>query len=251
MRFKRGQVTIFIIIAIFIVALGTLAYFFYPQIKSTLRAEEKTPQGFIRFCIEDKIKDTVNILSLQGGSVEPEFYFPYNNVSIEYLCYTNENYKTCVVQQPLLKTHIEKEIKENIEDEVNYCFTSLKENYQKRGYDVQLEEGETKVELLPQRIVTTFNKKLTLSKGETERYEKFEVVLNNNLYELIAIANSIIEWEATQGDADVRIYMAYYPNLKVEKNLRDDGTRIYIITDRNTGDKFQFASRSLVYGPEH
>jgi len=75
--------------------------------------------------------------------------------------------------------------------------------------------------------------------------------LNNNLYELIAIANSIIEWEATQGDADVRIYMAYYPNLKVEKNLRDDGTRIYIITDKNTGDKFQFASRSLVYGPEH
>jgi len=152
MRFKRGQVTIFIIIAIFIVALGTLAYFFYPQIKSTLRAEEKTPQGFIRFCIEDKIKDTVNILSLQGGNVEPEFYFTYNNVSIEYLCYTNENYKTCVVQQPLLKTHIEKEIKENIEDEVNYCFTSLKENYQKRGYDVQLEEGETKVELLPQRL---------------------------------------------------------------------------------------------------
>jgi len=43
--------------------------------------------------------------------------------------------------------------------------------------------------------------------------------------------------------------MTYYSDLRVDKNLRDDGTKIYIITDRNTGNKFQFASRSLVFPP--
>lgn len=247
MKFKRGQVTIFIIIAVFIVALGVLIYMFYPQIKTTMRAEEKTPQGFIQFCIEDKIKETVNTLSLQGGSVEPEFYTLYANEKVEYLCYTNEYYRTCVVQQPMLKKHIENEIKKNIKNEAENCFNSLRESYEKKGYDVQLEEGETNVELLPKRIVATFNKKLTLTKGETERHEKFNVVINNNLYELVAIANSIIEWETTLGEADPSIYMTYYRDLKIEKISMPDGSKIYIITDRNIGNKFQFASRSQVW----
>ena len=43
--------------------------------------------------------------------------------------------------------------------------------------------------------------------------------------------------------------MTYYPWLKVEKILRDDGTKIYILTDRNTGDKFEFAVRSVAWPP--
>jgi hypothetical protein len=107
----------------------------------------------------------------------------------------------------------------------------------------------TNVELLPKRVVTSFDYVLTVSRAQTDRYEDFGVILNNNLYELISIANSIIEWEAVSGDVDPKTYMAFYPDLKVEKNLRDDGTYIYILTDRNIGNKFQFASRSLVSLP--
>ena len=108
------------------------------------------------------------------------------------------------------------------------------------------------MELLPKRVVASFNYVLTVSRAQTDRYDSFSVVLNNNLYELISIANSIIEWEVIEGEANPRTYMALYNDfLIVERNHRDDGTNIYVLTDKNTEDKFQFASRSWVFLPGH
>jgi len=75
------------------------------------------------------------------------------------------------------------------------------------------------------------------------------VILNNNLYELVSIVNSILNWEARYGDSETTIYMNYYHDLKVEKKKQSDGSTIYILTDRNTLDKFQFASRSVAWPP--
>ncbi len=243
---KKGQVTIFIIIAIVIVVMGVLIYMFFPQIKTTLGVGVKNPQIFIEECIEEEIEDAVEMVSLQGGSIDPENYILYDNEKVEYLCYTGEYFKLCTIQQPLLKRHIEREIENEIESKVEFCFNSLEESYKKKGYEVNLQEGPTKVELLPQRIVSTFNYDLTLTKEDTEKYDSFSVVLNNNLYELISIANSIIDWEATQGNAEPTIYMVLYSDLKVERKIPED-TKIYILTNKNIGNKFQFASRSLVF----
>jgi len=245
---KRGQVTIFIIIAIIIVSLVLLIYSFYPQIKSTLTGQEKNPSEYIQTCIEEDISDAVDTLSLQGGSISPENTVLYNNSNIEYLCYTTEYYRNCMIQQPLLKRHIETEIKEEISDEVDACFSAMKESYEKKGYTVKLKSGDKKVQLLPNRIISTFNYSLSLTKGESvEDYDSFNVILNNNLYELVAIAGSIINWEATYGDADVTTYMTYYPELKAEKKLISSGNKVYVITERETGNRFQFASRSQVW----
>ncbi len=245
---KRGQVTIFIIVGIIIVATGFLIYSFYPQIKSALGGEEKNPQSYIQFCIQDEIKSAVNELSLQGGSLNPGSYIMFDDSKVEYLCYTNEFYRPCTVQQPMLKQHIELEIKNKIQDDLEFCFNSMKSSYEKKGYDVGLTSGDKRIELLPQRIVGMFNYSLTLTKGEdTQKYDSFVVVLNNNLYELVSISNSIIEWESTYGDAESTVYMSYYHDLKVEKNLRDSGEKIYVLTDRNTGNKFQFAVRSQAW----
>ncbi|MBM3228450.1 hypothetical protein FJZ20_00995 [Candidatus Pacearchaeota archaeon] len=249
MKGKRGQVTIFIIIAILIVGLALFFFLVMPNLNIRTSFDEKNPQAFIQNCLDTKIQDSIEIISLQGGSVHPEHYFEYNDINIQYLCYTNENYKTCLIQKPLLKQNIEFEIENDIREDVVACFNALKENYESRNYNVNLETGRTNVELLPKRVVVSFDYILTVSKGSADRYDSFNVILNNNLYELISIANSIVEWEATVGEADPRLYMTYYPDLKVEKNLRDDGTRIYILTDKNIGNRFQFASRSLVFPP--
>jgi hypothetical protein len=150
----------------------------------------------------------------------------------------------------MLKQHIESEIKGAIESDVSSCFTSLQENYRTDGYSAELKQGATNVELLPKRIVVSFpDYVLTTTKGETARHDAFNVVLNNNLYELTSIANSIIDWEATYGEAETTAYMVYYKDLKVEKHTQQDGTRVYIITDRNIGSTFQFASRSGAWQP--
>lgn len=248
-RNRRGQVTIFIIIAVVIVVIGILIYSFYPEIVTGLGLGTKNPQEFIQSCIEEDIENNIEILSLQGGSLSPEHYILYNNDKIEYICYTGEYYKLCVVQKPMLKEHIESEIKNDLQEKVEACFNSLEESYQKRGYDVNLKKGGINIELLPKRVVSNFNYSLVLTKGETERYDSFRVMLNNNIYELVSIANSILEWEATYGDAETTVYMDYYHDLKVEKKKQSDGTTIYILTDRNTENKFQFASRSVAWPP--
>ena len=71
---NRGQVTIFIIIAILIVALAVLAYLFFPKLKTTVESGTQTPSQYIDTCMRDKISSTIEDISLQGGSVNPEFY---------------------------------------------------------------------------------------------------------------------------------------------------------------------------------
>ena len=247
---KSGQVTMFIIIALVVVAVASLIYFLYPKIKSGFAFEEETPEKFLQTCLEADIKDAVDTLSSQGGSLTPEHYILFNGEKIEYLCYQEEYYKTCVIQQPLLKRHIEEEIKKNIQNNVKLCFDQLEQTYKDKGYDVNLRRAEMNVELLPKRIVASSNSTLALRKGESsQRIDTFRVILNNNLYELTAITNSILEWEAKYGEAESTVYMTYYKDLKVEKNKQIDGSTIYVLTDRNTGFRFQFASRSVAWPP--
>ncbi|MBR9701649.1 hypothetical protein GOV13_01880 [Candidatus Pacearchaeota archaeon] len=245
----RGQVSIFIIVAIAIVAVGVLLFMFYPEIGSNFGLESKNPSEFIQDCIKDEVESNVNRLSHQGGSLEPEHYFVYNSEKLEYLCYTNEYYKTCVVQQPMLKRHIEREVEEAIEETVDECFVDLEESFQKKGYEVNLRRGAFSVELLPKRIAVSFDDSLTLTKETSEKFDSISVMVNNNLYELVSIANSIISWETSYGDAETTTYMNYYHDLGVQKKLQSDGTTVYVLTDLNNGNKFQFASRSVAWPP--
>jgi hypothetical protein len=247
---RKAQTTIFIIIAVIVVALAVLIYVFRAEIGESLGLVEKNPSDFIQSCLQDEIIMLVDTLSLQGGDISPEHYIVYNGENINYLCYTNEYYLTCVVQEPMLKQHIEKELEDEIRSMTRDCFEELKENYEGAGYGVNMKRGDVDVELLPKRIVTTLNYSLALTKGDaSETHEKFSVILHNNLYELVSITNSIIELEALYGDIETTTYMTLYKDLKVEKKKQTDGTTIYILTDRNTENKFQFASRSVAWPP--
>lgn len=247
---RRGQVTIFIIIAIVIIAVVATVFYLIPKTKTATGFDSQNPIGFIQNCLEDRLTDMVSSISSQGGSFDPEFYFTYQGDNIEYLCYTGEYYRNCVVQQPLLKQHIETEIKDSIAPNVETCFANLQESYRTDGFTVSLQTGRTEVDLLPKRVAVSFpDYILTATRGDTARHENFNIVLNNNLYELVGIASSIIEWESNYGDAETTLYMGYYRDLKVEKHTQNDGTKVYIITDRNTENKFQFASRSGALPP--
>ena len=250
MNTKKGQVTIFIIIAIAIIGLAVLIFQVVPRTSTTAGASANNPEGFLEICLKERIEDVIETISLQGGNFEPELSILYQSNEISYLCYTSEDFKLCSNQQPLLKRHVESEIKKNIESEAEACFREMKISFEDRGYGVSLSEGVTRVELLPKRVVASFdNYRLTLTKGDTEIHDSFNIILNNNLYEFVGITNSILSWEALYGEAETTIYMTYYRDLKVEKLEQIDGSRVYILTDRNTGSKFQFASRSNAWPP--
>ena len=247
---KRGQVTIFIILAIIIVVGAVLAYLFLPGFRISSGLDVENPNAFIESCMEEEIDLTIEKISIQGGSLNPEHYFSYLNTPVEYLCYTNQYYLTCVVQQPLLVNHLKSELDSALQNTANFCFNELKTSFEKKGYTIQINSGMIDTEFQAKNIVFNFpNYELTVQKGETQKYDSFSVIVNNNLYELANIATSIIDWEARYGDAETTTYMTYYPDLKVEKKKQGDGTTIYILTNRDTNDKFQFASRSIAWPP--
>jgi len=246
---KRGQVTLFIILAILIVAFGFLIYLFYPKIQGTLGLGLESPQAYIQTCLEEDIQINLDMLSLQGGSLDPTNYILYGGEKIEYLCYTANYYESCVMQRPLLKQHIESEIKKELEDPVQLCFDALKESYESKGYEVNLQRGLIGVEILPQTVLTTLDYSLTLTKDSVENYDSFNVIIHNNLYELLGFVNSILNWETKFGKAEITNYMDLYHDLKVEKKEQQDGSTIYILSERVDGTKFQFASRSYAWPP--
>ncbi len=247
---KRGQVTLFVIIAILIVAVVAAFYFLAPGIKTNVNPQAQTPEAMLRNCIEDSLNEAVEKVSLQGGILNPTLYYLYESNKISYVCYTEEYHTPCVVQRIFLKENIESELKTNLQDETKGCFDNLKQSYQQKGYEVQLDYKDLDVILMPKVIIFKPSTTLTLRKGgQTNLHENFDITLNNNLYELATISETLVQWETLYGDARTTDYMSLYRDIKFEKIKQDDGTTVYILTNRDSEDKFQFAVRSYVFPP--
>ena len=253
---KSGQVTIFVIIGIIIIAAAVLVYMFFPEISFALGIGPQNPQEYIQTCLEENLKEVIENVSLQGGSSNPENYYLYDDHMIEYLCYTNQYYVPCVVQKPMLKKSVENEIMAGISETASECFADMKKSYERRGYSVSMSSGESEIQLVPDKVIAIFNNEIVLTKGSnSERYESIKVFIDMNLYELVSIATSIMAMESRFGDSETTVYMDYYHDLKVEKKKQSDGTTVYILSERSSvvedreepEIKFQFASRSYAW----
>ncbi len=242
---KKGQVTIFIIIAILIVLV--IFVLFYSDIKMLISEPEPVDQ--LRGCVKDAVDEVFENISLQGGTLNPENYFLYQGDKIEYLCYTNEYYKSCVMQKPLITQGVEKEIKDYISPKVEQCLGNLKISLEGKGYRVDSNFEGVDVRLVPERITIDTKSNLVITKESVVRYKNIKTELPTGLYNLLMISSSIANWETRYGDSDPMGFMGFYPNLKVEKKKQGEGTKIYILTNTMTKEKFQFASRSYVQPP--
>jgi len=247
---KRGQVTLFIIIAIVIVVIGVLIFAFYPKLKATTGFSVENPERYLQNCLENDLQQITKTISEQGGELEPTNYYLYEDQKLNYLCYTNQNYKLCTVQKPFLQNSIEKDITENISLKANECWNSLIEKYESKSYSVSAKKGTLKTEIFPSTTVLRFlDYEISVTKNSIETHKSFNVILNNNLYELLETATNIVEWESSIGDADMWVYMMFFPDLKAEKIKQTDESTVYILTNKKTKEKFQFASRSLAFPP--
>jgi hypothetical protein len=240
---KRSQVTIFIIIAILIVAI-VLILLFYPKIKTFVTGE--APTEYIKTCTEESAGEAIKKISIQGGDIEPKKHILYNGNKVSYLCYTNEYYKKCLMQKPFLKKYIEQEINDYVEPRVKACLESVEDEIEARGGSLDIEDTEIKTSIVPNSIIINVKSPMTLVEGEARTsVDEFNVDIDSNMYDLISISSSIANWEARYGDSDPLTYMLYYPNIKIEKNKLSEGSTIYVLEHRKSEDKLVFASRSI------
>jgi len=245
MREKRGQVTLFIIIAIILVGAIFLYFALSGRLERVLVGVEINPQEYVEKCTKDASEQAINILLPQGGYIEPENYKLFEDSKASYLCYNKGYYYSCINQEPMYIERVEQEIKNYIEPRVKDCFYALEQEYKDRNYAVESGEESISVNLNPKQVGVEIKKKFDISKGEEARsFDEFKVRFNSPVYDLAIIAIEIVNQEARFCNFEYLGYSLLYPSYNIERTDVDGGTRIYSVEEKISGKKLIFAVRS-------
>jgi hypothetical protein len=237
---KKGQVAIFIILGIVIVS-SVLVFFLWAQpVYFSDRAGNLGFEG----CVKDVVEQGISELEGKAGFINPDFTYPYQGQEFTYLCYTEDYYVTCVVQVPFLKNVFDDQLERLIRDEVNVCYDSSIESLRDQGYSVVSGVVDYNVEIEPGVVRVEVDAPTGVGDVSLSR---FNIRVNSPIYEMLMISTSIVQSEARFGDSDVSELMIYYPEYYIEKIKRGEGTTIYTLESKTFGNKFSFASRSLVW----
>ncbi|MBT4135846.1 hypothetical protein HOD75_04915 [archaeon] len=245
---RKGQIAIFIILALILVVSILLIFAFRnpPEIEVL---DDENPQASIESCVSEVVNEVVNVLSVQGGDFNPQGSVMYQGRNITYLCYINENYLPCVNQRPLLIEHIENEIKVNIRQNVENCFENLKAGLERR-YEVEMGSLDIDVNLNRRKIKVDLIREMRIVRGDNVReFKDFKVEILNPIYDLAKIAGEIVNQESEFCNFNEVGFMLIYPEYDVQRIKTGDSDTIYILQERVSGKDFNFAVRSCVMPP--
>lgn len=264
---KRSQVTIFIIVAIMLVALIFLYFILQRDIDpDSRRKPEENPEAFLEECLEKQIREGLEKIGLQGGYIEPTLYktfkFEGDQESVRdiaYLCYNHNYYQKCINQQPLLIQHLKKEmynyLSENNPDETDYvydCMSDLASTLENAGFTTAVNHarGDFDVNMMNKKIIIDIRGELRIThSGETTRHEDFKIRIPSRFYDLAVVAQEITSQEARFCNFESLGFMLFYYKFDIDRFTTGDGTRIYTITHKDSKERFRFAIRSCATLP--
>lgn len=207
---------------------------------------------FLENCLEDSIKEAVNLISINGGHINPEltkeFKFDEEELkNISYLCYNQNDYEKCVNQEPMFFEHLKDEIKEYIQEDIKDCFDNLAFSLDKEGFVVVPDYNGFEVNFDEKKVDININGKIILTKaGKTLTQENFLVSVLTNLYGLAIVVQEIVNKEAEECNFDYSEFILLYPNFQIKKTKVLDNSIIYQVTHKESLEKFRFAIRGCV-----
>lgn len=201
---KRGQVTVFIIIALILVSAVALYFLFRGNIISVAIPASLQPAytGFLT-CMEDYTLSGIDILESQAGYIElPDYdlgspYIPFssqldfsgNPVPYWYYISGSNVQKT----QVPTKQEMENQLAAFIDTKIRDCNLQA---YYDSGFVISEEEPTTKVTINEDSVDVRMNMGLTIQKGEeTANVKSHQKTINSNLGGLYDSAARIYDYE--------------------------------------------------------
>jgi hypothetical protein len=241
---KKGQMTVFVIIAVVLVA--SIVLFLFINTKSPrINPAENNPGSAIKSCVKDVVENNVNLIIPNAGFMEVENYKLYHGMKIMYLCQNIGNYIPCINQHPMLINEIQKEILDYSNEGIKKCFSDAKQSLEKANNVVSMSSINASIGLAPGRVKTEIGAKIQFSKGEqSTTIEDFDINLNSPIYDLANLAMIIANEQAKYCYFEYAGYMMLHPEIKIEVDTLSDATRIYTLTDKVSSKKMYFAIRS-------
>jgi len=241
---KRGQVTIWIIVAIAIVAVISLIFVVQKKPVINERYETQSPGYFLDACARKAVRDASDIMIPQGGLLNPSNVVIYNNVSIPYICQNTGFFTPCIHQHPSLLKEMEDDLQGYLQPKMEKCFSDLIKDMQRRNVEVTNETIYTTVKVESGKIkINMFAPITTKEKDVVQHFSYFESEIPSSMYDLGKVALDITKREALDCYFEYVGYMAIYPRFVIEKKTLRDGTNIYSILDTKSNDKMNMAVR--------
>ena len=246
---NRGQITIFIILALIIVVSIILLFLLIK--KPQFQVEDiENPQAYIDSCVSEFTEEAINVLSEQGGDINPEGSTMFRGKNITYLCYNANFYEPCIMQRPDLITHIENEITGYIEPKVDNCFNALKAKLEKKNYGIEMGNMQLQTELQTGKVVINIDRDFKMTKREeTRSFDNFKSIISSPINGLAEVAMEIANQEAKYCNFDILGYMIFYPEYNLDKFRPGEGDVIYQLRHIQTNKRFVLAIRSCALPP--
>lgn len=241
---KRGQIAIFVIVALLLI--GSLILFFTlrqsPQVTSN---EEFSAQAFLGQCLRSSIQDKADNLLAHGGFSNPQDTVLYDGKDVVYLCKNINYYEKCVMQHPVYLQEVKQELEGSLEGVISDCIVSLESELTRRGFESTLDSGHSyEVTLKPNVIELSIDKKGTVRKdGVAEQFDHFLIIARNPLYDLAAAAHEIARQEAQFCYFENLGYNLLYRDISITKDVRSEGTKIYTLTNKEDNKQLMIAIR--------
>lgn len=245
-KIKRGQVTIFIILGILIVS-AIIAAIFLRQDIVRLVSGEVEPKDFIKECVTIALEPSINKVLENAGDLEPELTKLYKSEKYNYLCYQFADYIPCINTHPMIKTTAEQTLIEDSYQEIERCFEDLKDELDKRGYNVKEGDLAYSIELVPGSILVNLEKKLDISRDDSSQsFEDFSFEILSQLYGLFNLAREVVNQESQYCYFDYNGFMMLYPEYRITRVNYDD-TLIYTALNEKSNEQLKFAIRSCTF----
>lgn len=242
---KKGQVTVFVIVALLIVGIIFVVMMINRDTVSLREQDFDDPQAYLSVCINERARVILDNMFSNAGLLSAEDKVLYNNREIPYLCKNINNFEPCVNQFPLYVSQIEKEFDEAIQNDAEQCFSSLISELESRNYDIS-SNGNVKVEssLKPEVVEISFENEFTMTKsGESKKFSRFDTFVFTKLQSIGFVVSEIVTQEAKWCYFSNDGFMTLYPEYDIRVYLMEDTTKIYTIKNKKSGEVLEFATR--------
>ena len=201
---KMGQVTIFIIIAIIIIA-AIAAYFIFRNqlIRIGISADMQPVYTTFLSCLEERTLTGVSVLESQGGYIElPEFeqgsdYMPFSSQlnflgnPIPYWYYVSGN--NFEKEQVPTKTEMENQLESFINEKIRGC---VFDGYYEQGFEIIQGEPKANVLIRNNDIVVNLNMNVNIKKAnESANVANHQITVKTNLGSLYDSARKVYDYE--------------------------------------------------------
>lgn len=245
MKRDKAQVTIFVIVAVLIVAIVALFFFAVPRSPTTnsneiTGTESLTP--FVEECLKQVSEDAILSTGFNGGYYNlPEKINSYYYPSVAFLLYDQKNLVPS-------KEKVESEISDYVKENIDVCFDDFS-NFKVKGFSVEEGAKEITTSIKENSVAVSAKIPLTISKEDSkELFSDFNSEVKPvRLIKILALINSIVE---EQKKDDSSVCMSCLVDKEEESGMdieffetEDKNEFVYTVTDTYSnfsGESYQF-----------